>query len=619
MVEEIIDLTEWQEKTKPIDQETQLRALMTVSDTFNSYHTLSDHYRNRMVRVYDEVSTFRERKRQPWTTDFKVNKAFAIENNTVSKIVAKNPKWIVSQRLEEFISPEDEPTDDINVRIERMKKMQMAVKAMQDYLTYIFDNYGYNEKLRLWVKNMVRYGNSYAKVDFKYKVARIKNKDWVVERVVWEAPDIVAKSWTDIYVDPRYVLLEDMPAIIEDELNIRLDDLKRNPEYFNIDMLEALPNQKSYESDKDKYKQTVLNIAWIPTNIGITVEDFIDKNRFRLKVFYGYFQEKEDWEEKLYKITTVNSLFVIWFKEISQIPFEDIKCFEDTETHYAVWFIEPMVGLQREMNFKKNSAATYINKSLYRGWFYNPASKVNPRDLYDKPNNIIPTWSDRQTLENNLWEIPHREINPSYFQEQNDMERQIQDVSHSVNVSTPKSQQALTNTATWIRVEFFESNVVIDEVRKHYEEWLVRLAYKLLQETAENMTSNIVIKKIDDEWYWELNKELFRDALNRYSIKVEAWSSSFDSIEKRRSEAIAKWNIMQWAAQAWLNVDLKEWFKDVMNTFEVPDVERFLKPELPQLWAEILGWQELEQPEVIESSAAELTEQVAQWWLTELQ
>jgi hypothetical protein len=33
-----------------------------------------------------------------------------------------------------------------------------------------------------------------------------------------------------------------------------------------------------------------------------------------------------------------------------------------------------------------------------------------------------------------------------------------------------------------MRIKFYESNVVIDEVRKHFEEGLERLAYKLLTE-----------------------------------------------------------------------------------------------------------------------------------------
>ena len=74
------------------------------------------------------------------------------------------------------------------------------------------------------------------------------------------------------------------------------------------------------------------------------------------------------------------------------------------------------------------------------------------------------------TVQENLREMPQREINSSYFNEQNDFERQIQAMTFTVDTSSPNSQQSLTNTATGARIKFFESNTVMDEIRKHLEE-----------------------------------------------------------------------------------------------------------------------------------------------------
>ena len=41
-----------------------------------------------------------------------------------------------------------------------------------------------------------------------------------------------------------------------------------------------------------------------------------------------------------------------------------------------------------------------------------------------------------------------------------------------------------------------------------------------------------------------------RDAVRRYDIEVESGRSSFDSVEQRRADAIAQWNIAQQAAAA---------------------------------------------------------------------
>lgn len=66
----------------------------------------------------------------------------------------------------------------------------------------------------------------------------------------------------------------------------------------------------------------------------------------------------------------------------------------------------------------------------------------------------------------------------------------------------------------------------------------------------ENMDNNIVIKKLQDEGFWQVNKEVFRDVLRRYAIRVEVGSSSFDTEEQRREDAIARWNLALSAAKA---------------------------------------------------------------------
>lgn len=132
--------------------------------------------------------------------------------------------------------------------------------------------------------------------------------------------------------------------------------------------------------------------------------------------------------------------------------------------------MEGIVSLQRELNFKKNSTSKYINNALNRSWVWSPNSGVRVQDLVSRPNNIIVTDKDRASVENNLFELPHRDINPSYFQEQNDFERQIQAMTFTVDTSQNNSAQALTSTATGARIKFYESNTVMDEVRKHLEE-----------------------------------------------------------------------------------------------------------------------------------------------------
>ena len=121
------------------------------------------------------------------------------------------------------------------------------------------------------------------------------------------------------------------------------------------------------------------------------------------------------------------------------------------------------------------------------------------------------------------------------------------------------------------------------------------------------------IKKLGDEWFWEINKELIRDAFTRYSIKIEANSSSFDDIESRREDAIAFFNTLWQWAQLGVPVDFTEAMKDVISTFEKKNPERFIKTEEAVQQEQQAGAWQIEQPWQVVDPAAQLTGDVAQW------
>lgn len=592
-----------------LDTSQQLDIVQFIKETFTNYEKLNSEHRITLWDIYQEYRNFKQPKKNPWSSSFKINYAHTVVNKTLPRLIAKNPRWLVTTQKDHL--------DDNDkfllwpARQKNLEKITTMAEWVQAYLTYIWDNYDLREPVRLWAKNMLIYWNAYAKIKFKYEVSRTKTKGKIEEKVTWEYPTIDVISWTNMYVDPRYTIFEDMPWVIELTERVRLSDLqKKKDKYINLDKLEYFPSQDEYNKNTQGSKMRIYEITWIPI---ADITNWINKNELCLKTFYWKYTL--DWEnERIYKFTTVNDYILIEHEEITCIPIEDIKCFDDTETHFATWMVEPILSLQEENNFKKNSASEYINNALNRSWIWSPNSWINPRDLVSKPNNIIPTTVDALSAMNNLVELPHRQLTSDYFQEQNDIERQIQNATFTIDTSTQKSEQALTNTATWIRVKFFESNSVIDELRKHLEQWLERLAYKLLQATYENMEDNIIIKKLGQEWFWEINKELLRDSLSRYDIKVEANSSSFDDVESRREDAIAFFNVlMQWAS-TWVQVNFTEALKDVINTFEKRDPNKFIQesPQMPMWWGWLMQW-----PIPQMNSASELTEAVAKWGLTQ--
>lgn len=610
--------------------EQQVEAVKYISDTFDIYKDLMSERMGQYLDIYKEYSTFTQPKQSDWDTTFKVNKAHEVVNKILPRLMSKSPKWLVSYKPDIISEVEKLEWEQ---KSKKIKSIEQSVKAVQAYLTYVWDKYNLSEPARLWAKNMLVYWLAFAKVDFAYEIARsvketlenesILDENWEIigeqevkknnieEYVWWEYPTINPVSWSDIYYDPRYRLFRQLPAIIEVVNGVRLSQLQQNKEkYINLDKLEELSQIPSFNEDQKWYKSSIFSL------FGINLpkwKKWVDLNALSMKTYYWRYNLKED--ERLYKITVVEDVVVICFEEITQIPFEQIRAFEDTETNFGWGIVEPILWLQQELNFKKNSASTYINHALNRSWFWSPNSWVNPKDLISKPNGIIPTNRTVEDLNKNLLEVPHRSIDPSYFNEQNDFERQIQAMTFTVDTSNPKTQNSLTNTATGARIKFFESNTVLDELRKHFEKWLTALWYKLLQATYENLENNIVIDKIDEDWFREINKELIKDAIKKYEIKIETGSSAYDNIEDRRDDAIAKYNLWLQAMGAWVPVDMTELFKDVLSQFEESDPNRFIKN--PQMQNIMWGWNPLEAPQQNNLPwPEELTQQVAQGNIT---
>jgi hypothetical protein len=115
-------------------------------------------YMSRMARLYEAVTTFRSKKRSKWRTDFKVNKAFEVENKVLPRIVAHSPSWITSLRTDEFDAGDRKKLTQEQLEEKHDTVVSKAVLAIRDYLKESFDKDDTAESVELRVKNTVRYG-----------------------------------------------------------------------------------------------------------------------------------------------------------------------------------------------------------------------------------------------------------------------------------------------------------------------------------------------------------------------------------------------------------------------------------------------------------------------------
>lgn len=575
------------------DQENKV--LQYVKSLFSDYKNKMSTYRTDMFDVYTAVNAFKRIKGNPKEFvdptkaqyEYLVNKAFEIENKVVPKVFWNNPNWIVTFK----------PTYNIQEWIETSDMADM----IRDYFEEQYKKQDIRESLKLVCKWWIRYGNSFAKVGYKYTIDRNKEKvgeidydefwqpidtvtSTIKEDVIDEYPCIEYKGWADMYYDPSYLRLEDMPAIIELASNVRLSYFTQQKDKFmNVDKLVECV-RKTDESDDD-YKRRMLALLWV--SVSGSTADSIYPSTLQVKKFYWYLDISDDESlknEKLYEFWIVNDMIIVEAKEISFLPFEDFRVFIDTEAYFAKGYIQSIIWLQNELNHQKITAQNYINKAIDPPVFRSPNSWVNPKDLVNtKPWKVIVTSKDWPTALANVVQYPFRDLQPWYRNNQNDLERQIQAGTFTIDTANPLSQQSLTNTATGAKIKEFESNAVTWDTRREFEELIARIGYKMLQAVYDNMEDNIRVPKKDGTWYRDVNKEAFKNALSKYNIRIEAWSSSFDSVEARRDDAIAQMNLWLQLMKAWAPMDIKYLAEKVFNTFEWIDTARLFVQQLP-MW-----------------------------------
>ena len=252
-------------------QDQQNKAVLYISNTFTQYKKIMQPYQDRMLDIYTELSSFKEKKLNDWSTSFKANKAHEISNKISPRIISKDPKWIVNYKPDfagEQIVKET-PVDE-----------QIPL-AIQDLLSSIFAKQNLNEITRLWAKSMINYGAGLVKVKRKYEIGRKLEKvdkeetyldengveqvrkidKQINEYVSGEYSTIDIVSWADLYYDLRYNIFDDMPAFIEIITGVRLSELKKDKKYFNMDKLEDLVSISMNDFNSYKKKiQTLLGI-----------------------------------------------------------------------------------------------------------------------------------------------------------------------------------------------------------------------------------------------------------------------------------------------------------------------------------------------------------------------
>lgn len=587
--------------TKTPNDEYLNKARATVLTAKYLFKSLCDKRHKELEVLYKEVMNYEGNKKAKWSSTLKVNFANQVESLVTARLTAKNPKFIVSMRQpiaqiadKYYPMPKEEPStpelmEAYKIKQKEREKFEEEVgewgKAIQDYLNFTFNEYDYARKVRLGAKSLVRYGNVYGSINYKvdyYKT--LKNGD-IEKKKAREYADLDIVSFSNILLDPRFIdTAKSQGVILQADFERKAELYALNEGLFNLDKIKEVQQNQSPRP----LKQQIYSIK-ISNADGTTTEK--QTSGLQIDKYYGYFNPTpEDPEtEELYEIWLVCETLVVKCKKIARIPVQCAGCFEDVEQHFSTGYVEPILGLQREYNFKMNSSVEYINQSLNRSWMWSPLSGVDPKQLMNLgPGSMIIAPQGVQQAQQNLVELPYKPIPNEYFAAQNETRRDMQSISFTVDTTQSTSSQGFTNTATGVRARVYESNVMYGDTLKHFEEFLVKLAYEMIDTISENAEDDVVIAQLGADRFKFAKKAVFEEAPLRYYIRAEVGASSFDSVESRREEALALWTIAKEAKQLGEPVDLERVLDHIYGTFEGVTSEDLKKRDFEGLTQELL-------------------------------
>ena len=238
--------------------------------------------------------------------------------------------------------------------------------------------------------------------------------------------------------------------------------------------------------------------------------------------------------------------------------------------YYAIGEAEPIMSLQEEINHLRNTRSDFNNSVLYPEWIVKKGSGVNPFQLVHKPNNIIlaNSMDDVQPLKKDS--VPQ-----SSYNEEDSINRDIQDTTSTTNFAQPGSTSAFTDTASGASMRQSEQNTRMQLKIEYLDDAVSRLGRKILLYAAHYAEDSIEVPDEDD--FIKIYKSTFKKIAQGFNPVVVTGSMAADTPSERRNEAIARGNISQQYFQLGVPIDMtKEYLNIMKEGFNVKDEESLL-------------------------------------------
>lgn len=584
----------------PLTPEEESKVLAHLTNFRSDIRTATQRLRDTWLELYKNYRLFKSRGRKDWQSKVWVPKTFTVIETIASRTTAHNPKFnliaLQASALEYFTSNQDEIDEALASKEEAALDPMKVEKPMPEpktisskdvldaYLTNVFTSNKLKHKIRLWDKGRLTYGTYHVKIDPNIITEKhsYKEEDEEEEREITEErfksilPNIYTIDVFDFDIHPLEESIDTAYGVGHNRDEVTIGELDEET-YFNLDKITSeIKNTNGIDNSDKTSKENEI------TNNG---EKKINPNSFQLYEYYGKFSlsgKPED--EKEYIISSVNRELVVRFEEMELTdaigdPVRPFVAMHDQPVpgeYYAIGEAEPIMSLQDEINNLRNTRGDYNNSILYPEWLVRKGSGINPFQLVHRPNNIImaDNLADIQPLQKSA--VPQ-----SGYQEEEIINRDIQDVSATTNYAQPGATSAFTDTVSGASMRTQEQNTRMKMKIEYLDDAISELGRKILLIASHGCEGDMEIPKGEDEFI-TIYKDAFKKIAKGFSPQVVTGSMAADTPSEKRNEAIARGNISLQYAGAGVPVDLSQEYINIMeNGFNVKDPKGLLSDSPP--------------------------------------
>lgn len=276
-------------------------------------------------------------------------------------------------------------------------------RAAEQLITYQFERMQLPVKLVSFYKQALLYGSSVGKIFWDYRTAKDRNGD---TRVVYDDPVFEPLDLFDFYIDPLASSIDDARYCIHRKY-LSLKELKKREEagiYRNVNDIKGGQGKTSIIDDQPIFNQHDL-ISNEDRNIEIL--EYWEDNRVITVADRSVILREAPNPFDHMKKPFVNLIFV-------PVPFE----------FYGIGVIEPLEGLQMELNTKRNQRLDNVNLIINRMWLLQRGALDDLRQLHSRPGGVIVV-NDI----NGIQSLPSPDVTSSSYQEEEKIKLDIQNTS----------------------------------------------------------------------------------------------------------------------------------------------------------------------------------------------